>query len=321
MRENTIALTGLARDTLKGLSAEPKYLLPKYFYDDRGSRIFAEIMQMPEYYLTDCEMEIFREQKEQIVHFLTDKEKTQEIIELGPGDGIKTEHLLKQLTDNHVPFKYIPVDISSKANNDLVKRLVSVIPGINIKPETGDFFKLMKEMSRQESTGRSILFLGSSIGNLSDDELNDFLSKLSVLTKPNDRVLIGFDLKKSPSVIMDAYDDPHGLTRDFNLNQLVRINRELDADFDLQLFKHRQVYEAHSGEMKSYLVSLEDQEVNIAGLDIKVSFRKGESIFMELSRKFDREQVKQMAASFGFKILKNFTDRRNYFLDSLWIKL
>ncbi|MEA1886849.1 MAG: L-histidine N(alpha)-methyltransferase [Bacteroidota bacterium] len=321
MKEKTIQRTSLARDTLKGLSSEPKYLLPKYFYDDRGSKIFAKIMQMPEYYLTDCEMEIFREQKEDMARLLTDKKGSVEIIELGPGDGIKTQHLLKHLTETSVPLKYIPVDISRKANNELVNRLVSIIPGINIKPETGDFFKLMKEMNRAKDAGRIILFLGSSIGNLSDDELNDFLSKLSMLTKPNDRVLIGFDLKKEPSVIMQAYDDPHGLTSEFNLNQLARINRELDADFDLQSFKHRQVYDPHSGEMKSYLVSLQDQEVNIAGLDMKVRFRKGDSIFMELSRKFDVEQVNHMASSLGFNILKNFTDKRNYFLDSLWLRL
>ncbi len=320
MKEKTIALTGLAKDTLEGLTSKPKYLLPKYFYDDRGSQIFGKIMQMPEYYLTDCEMEIFREQKEEMARLLIDKEVAPDIIELGPGNGIKTEQLLKHLAERSVQFRYIPVDISSKANSELVTRLLSIIPGINVKAETGDFFRLMRKMTQAHGQEKIILFLGSSIGNFSDAVLDDFLSNMSELTKVNDKVLIGFDLKKSPSVIKQAYDDPYGLTREFNLNHLVRINRELDADFDTGSFNHQQEYDPVTGEMKSFLISRSDQVINIAAIDEQIFFNKEEKIFMELSRKFDIDQVQNLASSFGFRILRNFSDHRNYFLDSLWLK-
>ncbi len=321
MKEKILTLTGLAKDTLEGLTSEPKYLLPKYFYDDRGSMIFGKIMQMPEYYLTDCEIEIFREQKDEMATLLIEKGVAHDIIELGPGDGVKTGYLLKHLADRSLPFRYIPVDISSKSINELVNRMQLLIPGINVQAETGDFFSLIRKINQITGKQKIIVFLGSSIGNFSDTELDDFFSKLSDIMNVNDKILIGFDLKKSASVIKKAYDDPYGLTSEFNLNHLYRINRELDADFNLHSFIHRQEYDPLSGEMKSYLTSMADQEVNIAGLDITVSFRKGESIFMELSRKFDIERVHNLASTYGFIILKNFTDSRGYFLDSLWKKV
>jgi len=178
----------------------------------------------------------------------------------------------------------------------------------------------MRSLERAEGTTRIILFLGSNIGNFDDDQLEDFLSRLSEITSRNDKLLIGFDLMKSPGIIMQAYDDPHGLTREFNINHLRRINREMGADFDTRSFEHEQVYDEITGEMKSYLLSCKDQIVMIEDPPTQISFFKGERIFMELSRKFSIIGINELAPYYGFRVINNFTDRRNYFIDSLWIK-
>jgi len=318
--EQTAISASLACDTLKGLSSDPKYLLPRYFYDDTGSRIFQDIMQMPEYYLTECEYEIFSLQKSAIANALMEEQDHFDLVEFGSGDGEKTEVLLKYLSDHSVDFTFIPVDISEQANSELVNKLQARIPSIRIEAKTGDYFKVMKMMDYSTSHCRIIFFLGSNIGNFSEDELNTFLLNLSRLTRKNDKVLIGFDLKKSPSVIMQAYDDPHGYTRNFNMNHLARINRELDADFDLDRFEHHPEYNPMTGEMKSYLVCTTDQTVHIGALEESIRFRKWEPIFMELSRKFDTDTIRDLAETYGFRVVNNYTDSRNYFVDSLWVK-
>jgi L-histidine N-alpha-methyltransferase len=319
--EKQILLSEFAADTLKGLSANPKFLLSKYFYDDIGSRIFQDIMEMPEYYLTDCELEIFSTKKDEIIDTFTNDSELFELIELGSGDGFKTKILLNYLIKQAVTFKYIPIDISEKANNDLVKNLALEIPSLEVNPQTGDFFRLMKQINGHSGLRKIILFLGSNIGNFSNDELNYFIDQLSEFAHKGDKLMIGFDLKKSPEIIMNAYDDPHGHTRDFNLNHLARLNRELDADFNLDNFKHYTDYDPQTGALKSYLVSQKDQKVNIERLNKSFHFKKWESIFMELSQKFDLESIETFAANHGFQVEKHFTDSRNYFVDSLWVKV
>lgn len=320
MTEKATILETFAKDTLKGLSANPKYLLPRYFYDDVGSRIFQDIMRMPEYYLTDCEHEILSLQKSDIAEAIREGQGHFELIEFGSGDGEKTEVLLKHLADQSADFTYVPIDISHEANTILVNKLRERIPDIRVDPKTGDYFRVMKQMDRSVPHRRIILFLGSNIGNFSDTEINTFLLSLSQLTRKNDKVLIGFDVKKSPEVIRLAYDDPHGHTRNFNLNHLARINRELDADFDLARFEHHPEYDPRTGEMKSYLVSTADQTVRIKSMDRVIRFRKWEPVFMELSRKFDIFTIRNLAETYGFRIFNNYTDSRYYFMDSLWVR-
>lgn len=318
--EQELLLSELAVDTLKGLSAKQKYLLSKYFYDDAGSGIFQDIMQMPEYYLTDCEHEIFTNQKDQIIKAYLKDTSGFELIELGPGDGLKTKVLLNSLVRQASSFKYIPIDISSKANNELVKSLKTEIPTLNVNAKTGDFFKVMKQMNGFSGLRKIVLFLGSNIGNFSEDEVNKFLSQISAFTLKGDKVMIGFDLKKSPEIIEKAYNDPHGYTRDFTLNHLARLNRELGADFDLSKFKHHTTYNPQTGSVKNYLVSIKNQVVNINSLEKSFRFKQWETIFMELSQKFDLETIEKYANYHGFRVEEHFTDSRNYFVDSLWIK-
>ena len=176
-------------------------------------------------------------------------------------------------------------------------------------------------LNGQASIPKIILFLGSNIGNFSDNETEIFLNQLSTYTNPGEKLLIGFDLKKSPNIIINAYNDPHGHTRRFNLNHLIRLNRELDANFNIHQFEHHIFYDPQSGDVKSYLISTSEQIVDIKSINQDFHFRKWESIFMELSRKFILHTIEELAKKNGFKVIQNFTDKRSYFVDSLWIKV
>lgn len=318
--EQQIIVSSLATDTLRGLSAQPKYLLSKYFYDDAGSAIFQNIMQMPEYYLTRCEHEIFTTYRHQIVHELQQQGMPFDLVELGSGDGLKTKILLQALVDKAISFNYVPVDISHKANMELVDSLKEEWPLLNVHARTGDYFQEVKKLNNHAGLRKVILFLGSNIGNFNEGEISLFLSQLSGICHPGDKVLIGFDLNKSPAVIMNAYNDPHGYTQRFNLNHLMRLNRELGANFQTNQFEQHTAYNPDSGEVKSYLVSKTEHTVDIADLEQSFHFKKWEAVLMELSRKFDYQAIENLAEDHQFKVEHQFTDSLNYFVDSLWIK-
>ncbi len=313
-------ISNIASDTLEGLSAQSKYLMPKYFYDDAGSRIFQNIMNMPEYYLTDCEGEIFENNKRDIIDLFKYDGSGFDLIELGSGDGSKTKILIRQLFQDKTNFNFIPIDISAAANEILVTTLREEMPNLLVEAQTGDYLQIINEINNQTTNRKVILFLGSNIGNFSDEETDSFLTHLAELTQRDDQVLIGFDLKKSPPVIMQAYDDPAGHTRRFNLNLLERLNRELGANFDLNQFLHHASYDPSSGEVKSYLVSKAEQTVTIETLERDFYFAQWEAIFMERSRKYDLSGIEILAARHDFEVRKHFFDQRNYFVDSLWVK-
>lgn len=311
----------IAADTLLGLSSYPKYLLPKYFYDDKGSEIFREITKMPEYYLTRCETEILSEYSSEIAGTLAEGSGCLNIIEPGSGDGTKIISLLKSLYGSGRKFRFIPVDINHESNQMLRLFITGELPGVKVTPHTGDYMTMLEDMDSRQGTRNAILFLGSNIGNLNDTEIDRFLVRISDLTCSGDKVLIGFDLKKSPEIIMKAYDDPHGLTAKFNLNHLERLNRELDADFDISLFEHHTAYDPVSGELRSWLVSVVEQTIDIGALGESFRFAKWEPLFMELSRKFDFRMIESMAETHGFRIERHFTDSRGWFVDSLWTRI
>ena len=311
-------LSEFASDTLTGLTAKQKFLHPKYFYDDNGSKIFQRIMRMPEYYLTESELEIFSAQADEIGKEIAKNNEFFDIIELGPGDGLKSGILLKSMMKDNMGFTYIPVDISKQALHDLVKKLSAELPELPVHEAAGDYFHVMHDLRQRNGKPKVILFLGSNIGNFTERERMHFLQQLSNITAPGDKLLIGVDLKKSPRFIINAYDDPHGYTRDFNLNHLLRINRELDADFQIDNFEHHASYDPVSGAARSYLVSKKPQKVNLGVTGTEILFRQWESIFMELSQKFDLDDIEKMAREAGFIAKKNFTDQKNYFADSLW---
>jgi len=311
----------IARDTLKGLSASPKYLLPKYFYDEKGSKIFQDIMKMPEYYLTNCESEIFTEQKSEITQKFLNDNSPFDLIELGSGDGFKTKILLRYMNNHNCDFKFIPIDISAEITNGLVEDLYSEMPNLKVEPKTGDYFHILKEHNDITHKRKVILFLGANIGNYSESEVDDFINHIADFTHPGDKLLIGIDLKKSPKTIIDAYSDPHGHTSNFNLNLLTRLNKELDANFDINQFIQHTTYNPQTGDIKSFLISKINQEVSIKSIEKSFHFHQWESIFMERSKKYDIQTIEKIASANGFRVEKNFVDSKNYFVDSSWIRM
>ncbi|CCH51427.1 methyltransferase [Fibrisoma limi BUZ 3] len=315
----------LAEEVRTGLAKTPKRLSSRFFYDAEGSRIFQEIMHAPEYYLTRSEYEILDTHKSDLARLFAAGGYEVDLIELGAGDGLKTKLLLEHLWENQVAFRYVPVDISEDALEGLVGTLRQQWPSMTVRPQHSDYFTALERLSgetrpHRAPTRRVVLFLGSNIGNFTTSETIHFYRSISSRLLPGDLVLTGVDLQKHPAVIHAAYNDRQGLTRAFNLNLLRRINRELDANFDLSAFDHYETYDPESGEARSYLVSQKAQQVQIRALSITVPFAYGEVIHTEISRKFTRTQLEQLANETGFSLTNWFTDCKEYFADVIFQK-
>ncbi len=312
-------LSTFAADVLDGLSADPKHLSSKYFYDDEGSRLFQEIMRLPEYYLTDCELEIFTEQGPAICEKLADG-RGLNVIELGAGDGTKTAVLIKHFLDAGADIAYEPIDISQEALTALEDKFHTEFPDLEIAPHAGDYFGILGDLKGTSRRRKLLLFLGSNIGNFSREASLKFFRSLSSVMESGDMLLAGFDLQKDPKVIVPAYDDAQGITAAFNLNLLSRINRELGADFNLDGFSHYANYRPIDGSARSFLLSRENQDVYIEALDRTFHFDQWEAIFMEISQKYTPRMIEEFAADSGFEIVRNYFDSRGYYCDSLWMK-
>ncbi|MGB0176167.1 MAG: L-histidine N(alpha)-methyltransferase [Owenweeksia sp.] len=308
-----------ARDVDQGLSNDPKTLPSRYFYDARGDKIFQDIMKMPEYYLTDCEYEIFNLQKEAILNAISQGEKFN-LVELGAGDGYKTKLLLEHFLQSGIEFEYFPVDISSDVLTELQQSLKTQFPDLKVTPLNYEYFEALERLNGLKSSPKVILFLGSNIGNFTPERASSFFTKLNNIIQTGDKLLSGIDLKKNPRTILKAYNDATGITRDFNLNLLTRINRELGADFVVKQFDHYPTYDPITGEARSYIMSTVDQEVYIKALDKTFHFTHSEPIHTEISRKYSLKEINDLADKAGFTVKKHFTDRKGYFVDTLWEK-
>lgn len=315
---NNEHLEQFRKDTLSGLTLPQKQLSSKYFYDEEGSQIFQDIMKMPEYYLTDCEYEIFNEQGSNILKAFANGSDMFQLIELGSGDGLKTRVLIKKFLKRDASFSYHPVDISHSALLELQQSLKLEFPSLKIDERNGDYFDVLGEFKPNAKVPKVILFLGSNIGNYTHKESVQFFKMIRRFMGKKDKLFVGMDLKKSPRVIIDAYDDPHRHTARFNLNLLKRINNELGGEFDLKKFVHHEVYDPITGTAKSYLVSLEKQEVKIDGISRSIKFKAFETIYTEQSQKYDIEMIEDIAFESGFEVKTNFFDERSYFVNSLW---
>lgn len=320
MQETTVITETFKEEIDRGLSSDPKYIPSKYFYDDEGSRLFASIMRMPEYYLTTCEYEIFREHSNDMINDIFKEENKLDLVELGAGDGLKTSLLIQNFINHGINFKYIPVDISEEAISTLVGKLRNKFPELKIAELKGDYFKVLHDLNFCDACKKVVLFLGSNIGNFSNSEAIGFYNHLSSSLKTGDLVLTGFDMVKDPKLILNAYNDKEGITRDFNLNLLHRLNRELDANFVPDNFIHYPVYDPVEKSAKSYLVSTLKQTVNIGALEKTFHFDRWEGIHTEMSRKFTTRDIQKLSESSGYRIVKNFWDSKGYFVNSLWEK-
>jgi len=303
-------------DVLNGLQAEPKFLSSKYFYDENGDRIFQQIMEMDEYYLTNAEMEILQEQSLKLARFIATADDAFDLIELGAGDATKSIHLLRTLVQQQLEFTYLPIDISEHVISDLEENLPKKLPQLHMKGLNGDYFKMLKRAKEISDRRKVVLFMGANIGNMDLVEAEAFCRDLRNELSPNDLLIIGFDLKKNPQQILAAYNDAAGITRSFNLNLLHRINRELNGDFNVSCFDHYASYDPESGACKSYLISLENQTVNIG--DETIHFKKNEYIYMEISQKYALEEIDALAGKTGFTPVHRFFDHHEYFVDAIW---
>eukprot|EP01093_Parvamoeba_rugata_P010171 TRINITY_DN2771_c0_g1_i1.p1 TRINITY_DN2771_c0_g1~~TRINITY_DN2771_c0_g1_i1.p1 ORF type:complete len:314 (-),score=74.40 TRINITY_DN2771_c0_g1_i1:97-1038(-) len=311
--------TQFKKDLIEGLSKEQKTLSSKYFYDDAGSRIFQEIMNMPEYYLTNSEFEILSLQAKQIIEALNFNEPFN-IIELGAGDGFKTFKLLEYLVNNNINFHYVPIDISQGAMDDLTGKLKQKLPQLSIHPRVGDYFEVLSKENMQTKIPSLLLFLGSNVGNYSKNEAVSLMQLFNSNMKQGDKLLLGVDLKKNPITIQNAYFDKHGITKRFNINLPLRINREFDADFKIDDFDFYCHYNPINGEVRSYIVSLRNQKVELKKINESFDFTYDELIWTELSKKYSLKGIEELAKDSNFKVENHFLDCKHYFTDTLLIK-
>ncbi len=308
------------KDVDNGLSANPKILSSKYFYDAIGDALFIKIMQMPEYYLTNSEFEILSQQTETIVNNLgLTKNKPFDLVELGAGDGKKTKELLRYLIKHDYNFNYVPIDISSNVLNLLENSLRAEFKTLNIAKKQGDYFEVLKEIKANKKP-KVVLFLGSNMGNMEDEKAQVFIETLSDALEINDKLLVGLDLIKSEAIVLPAYNDQAGITKAFNLNLLSRINKELLADFNIETFDHRAIYSEQTGIARSYIVSKVEQTVSIARLNKTFNFKKEEAINVEISRKYNDAIVDKLIVNSGFKRLKKLTDSKQFFANYIFNK-
>ncbi|MFQ6603168.1 L-histidine N(alpha)-methyltransferase [Flavobacterium sp. C3NV] len=301
------------KEVNEGLTESLKTLPSKFFYDKKGDALFVEIMHLPEYYVTRSEHEIFKDKSASIIKALQLNQDTYfELIELGAGDGMKTKELLKELSRENYKFDYIPVDISQNALENLEKDLNQQMPHIAVKTKQGDYFEVLESLKENQHP-KVILFLGSNIGNMPDEVAQDFIANLSENLNFGDKFFLGVDLIKPAAIVLPAYNDSKGVTASFNLNLLERINRELDADFEIENFKHQPEYDEKEGIATSFLVSTKEQDVFIKKLNKIFHFGKGEKILTEISRKYNDKILDKILKKTAFVIKDRITDRKKYF--------
>jgi len=317
----TTFASSFEEDCYKGLTSYPKYLLSKYIYDKKGDKLFQDIMELPEYYLTRCEYDIL---EKHAAGYLRGKygwgRLGFDLIELGAGDGKKTKVLLRQLVGQKINFSYLPVDISENVLLELQASLQKEIPEIDVKIQQGTYFKTLEKLADYNTRKKVIMMLGSNIGNLLHKDAIDFLTHISAAMSRKDMLFMGFDQKKHPQVILDAYNDATGVTAAFNKNHLERINTELGGNFNLDTFLHWETYDPETGTAKSFLVSKLDQTVAIESLGLEVHFDAWETIHTEISQKYDDQVVNWLADQANLAVIKAFTDKKGYFKNYIFQK-
>jgi dimethylhistidine N-methyltransferase len=308
----TTSHTAFEKDVIKGLSDYPKHLSSKFIYNKKGDKLFQDIMAMPEYYLTNSEYNILKHQSSSIAEKFKLKEGF-DLIELGAGDGKKTKLLLSHLVEIGANFNYLPVDISQNVLDELGNALNNELPKVNFELLQGSYFEVLNQLSSYNKRQKVILVLGSNIGNLMHEDAIDFLSKIEENMSSEDLLFMGFDQKKHPQTVLDAYNDPKGLTEAFNKNLFVRMNEEFDANFDLNSFFHWETYDPETGTAKSFLVSSKAQQVKIPKLELTVDFKAWETIHTEISQKYDDETVEWLASEANLNIDRVFESENGYY--------
>ncbi|HKE31931.1 MAG TPA: L-histidine N(alpha)-methyltransferase [Candidatus Angelobacter sp.] len=303
-----VIFSPLAEEVLEGLSASPKRLPPKLFYDSRGSRLFEQITELPEYYLTRTERAIFQEYAGEIVQ---QAGSNLTLIELGAGSASKTRILVEALARRQLQVGFYPVDVSRSALKAAVSSLNGHIRNLRVKPIVADYSKHLPLLNVPGC--KLVLFIGSTIGNFAAEEAQQFLVRLRSSLQKGDALLLGFDMAKRANLLHAAYNDAQGVTAEFNKNVLLRINRELGGHFDPDTFQHVAFWNPKMSRIEMHLESRLEQKVWIRDLAMGFDFAEGERIHTENSYKFTSASIAAMVRSAGFRLEKTWTDAKRWF--------
>lgn len=307
-------------DVVAGLTHRPKFLPPKYFYDDRGSELFEQITDTPEYYPTRTEELILQQSAAEIVSITGPCE----VIELGSGSARKTRVLIEaywSVGRGDAPaLRYLPVDVSGQILKDSSRELVEAYPGLQIWGLIGTYEQALGNLPPRELSSRMVLFLGSTVGNLTPPETEAFLRYVAGALKSGEYFLIGFDLQKDPEIIEAAYNDADGVTAAFNLNMLQHLNGRFDGNFRVDQFAHRAFYDTNHHRIEMHLESGQAQTASLGALDLSIDFAAAETIRTEISRKFTIEGMHRTFADCGYDPVRHWTDSRDWFALSLYRK-
>lgn len=298
----------LAEDIAAGLSANHRCIPCKYFYDAHGSQLFEQICATPEYYPARLESALLARHATSIIR----RTQPDHIVELGSGASRKTRHLLNGCEATGNTVQYWPFDVCEAMLKSASHELCEEYPWLQINALHGDYLSGLENLPDADG-GRLFVFLGGTLGNFEPPQALNFLRKLRALMRSNDSLLLGVDRVKDPRVLTAAYDDAAGITADFNLNALRVLNRELPADFDLDAFRHRAVYNEDAERIEMYLVSQKNQHVSIPVLGADYQFEQGETILTEVSQKYSKSRLKQLVAASGFADRAHYTPENEYY--------
>ena len=301
----------MRKDVRAGLESTPKKLLPKYFYDQRGSELFEDITEQPEYYQTRTERKLLLE----VAPGLVQRHHFEELLELGSGSSTKTRVLLDPMHNDHHLRKYIPFDVSPSMVHRVGEELTAEYPELEVHGVIGDFTRHLRDVPR--GSHRLVVFLGGTIGNFEPQNAVRFLSDIASTLTESDRILLGTDLIKDVGVLEAAYNDKAGVTAEFNRNVLHVINNELGADFPVESYQHHAFFNEEDSRIEMWLRSTKAHHVEVKQLDLALDIREGEPIRTELSHKYTRESVAHMVQMAGLRIEEWHTDADGLFALSL----
>jgi L-histidine N-alpha-methyltransferase len=308
------AYHALRRDVSDGLRQTPKCLPPKWFYDSVGSELFDQITRLPEYYPTRAEAEILRARSAEIAS----ASRADTLVELGAGTSEKTRRLLDALRDRGSLRGFVPFDVDASVLSATASAIQREYPGVEINAVCGDFEEHLTEIP--DGGRRLFVFLGSTIGNLTPEPRAGFLSTLAAVMRPGDGLLLGTDLVKDTGRLVRAYDDATGVTARFNRNVLAVINRQLDADFDVEAYQHVARWNSDEERIEMWLRAGSRQRVRVGALDLTVDFAAGEEMLTEVSCKFRPDGVRAELAGAGLRRIRWWTDDPGDFGLSLAVK-
>jgi dimethylhistidine N-methyltransferase len=309
-QETTVGVerASMGDDVRRGLTAQPKTLPPYLFYDDAGSRLYERITELPEYYLTRAERGILLPHARDIVRRVRRGSGSLTVIELGAGSASKTEILLRAILEQRARCTYVPIDVSRGALAAAKRRLGEALPSVHVRAMGGTYERALGALGDVPAP-RLVLFLGSTVGNMADDEASALLRHVRRALPGEAWLLLGTDLRKSPEVLRAAYDDAAGVTAAFNKNLLVRINRELGGHFDLDGFRHLARWNDGESRVEMHLESTRAHEVAIDALGLRARFEIGETIHTESCAKYDLPRVDRILAAGGFARATTYSDR------------